>query len=1248
MKAKNSQKLEKRTPERLSFRYNLTQKLGEGGMGEVWRGWDLWDKKPVALKLLKETKHLEKFKKEFLFLKRLNHPGLVEPFDFNYTREKIPYFTMELVEGIDLSQKHLKKNLKEFYRITIKIAEILEYLHSQGIVHGDLKPENFKLTDDILGVRLLDLGLAEKVRSSGGEKPKGTLCYMAPEILRKQDVDHRADLYSLGIIFYEILTGRLPFEAEDPVHLITLHLERQALPPRDLNDSIPTGLSDLILCLLEKIPEKRIGSARKLKEKLLDLSAKKKSYKEQLLPLFYSSPGEMIGRGKDFSMIKKALKSSVKTKGCVFLLEGELGVGKSTFLKELKLFSQLEGILFLDTRCFENETSPHQPIKEVLVKILPYFENLCPSLLKEHGEELGFVLPGIAKHKTKMVNQNLASSYFKRIAELLIKGSQVTPFAICFDDLHWADEGSLKILDNLMEGIDRGKISLCGSFHRGSLERNANLKMLINKFSGDGKFNLLKLGSLSIREIKSLIRLCFHQKEPPIELVDYVYKSASGNPFFSLEVLKLLLQNKVVFFQQNRFRMDQKGLESFQVPENVEKVWMSNIARLDERTAMLLNLASLLRRGFDLGTIEFLTGFSEGEISEILFFLLKEEFIRQVEKNAGESLWYEFSSPSLKEILYRKISISERKRLHQRVGEYLEKKKGEKEDLAYHFTRAERHQKAYPYSLLCAQDFSNQFAYKQTLYHLKNAIEFSSKFPSGKERSEKQLETLMVRADFWKKTGELNSALGDYQSILDLVQNFPNEKVEAKAFRELGEIYRIKHDYKNGLVSLQRALKVYQKIKDDGGVAKTLNNMANIHWGNAQHETALQTHHQVLEIHSSLGNKNAMALSLNNIGAIYFTLHQYQKALEYFNQALTLQKQMGDQMEVARGLNNLAAVSIHLGNYEKAIRYLLESLELNRKMGNKKEVCFNLENLADVFLRKGEYKRSLKYCQKGLKLSKEIDFTQRSGQILKFMGKDHLRLGEYSKAKKSLEKAYQVAAKIDDKGLKAEILLGQAELFLILNQIKKAEKNLALVKEIIEDIKDERTFIKFSQLEGLIKIKNNEEENGLKCLEQGFKIAEKLSAKEEILQLSLDIWEVYLDLGEVEKTQKFQEISERSLKEIESDAYQPKYFFSLARKNWSEDFGDKAKSFLLRAIAEAEKLEELELLWRLHHLLARWYMELNEYEKAYKELERAGRILKKLSENIKDPELKESHLKDEKKVELLSDVKSIAQMLVGK
>ncbi|GAG11096.1 unnamed protein product, partial [marine sediment metagenome] len=227
-------------------RYEILKKIGEGGSGEVYKVFDLWEQKELALKLLLDRSVLRKFQDEFQLMTGLQYPGLVQAFDFGYTEDERAYFTMELVEGPDLYQINFKKDFKKLYQVALKLLVILDFIHSQGIVHCDLKPDNIRFTKDPFGLKLLDFGLAEKLGSSVKTKPKGTLAYAAPEVLRNGKKDERADFYSLGIVLYELMTGNLPFWEDDPLKLISCHAEKKPAPPSELNPSIPEKLNDLV------------------------------------------------------------------------------------------------------------------------------------------------------------------------------------------------------------------------------------------------------------------------------------------------------------------------------------------------------------------------------------------------------------------------------------------------------------------------------------------------------------------------------------------------------------------------------------------------------------------------------------------------------------------------------------------------------------------------------------------------------------------------------------------------------------------------------------------------------------------------------------------------------------------------------------------------------------------------------------------------------------------------------------------
>jgi serine/threonine-protein kinase len=243
--------------EKLRFpfqRYKILKKIGEGGWGEVYKAYDLWEEKELALKLLLDSAALRKFQGEFQLMTQLEYPGLVQAFDFGYTEDKRAYFTMELVEGPDLYQINFKEDLKKLYQVALKLLVILDFIHSQGIVHCDLKPDNIRLTKDPFGLKLLDFGLAEKLGSFAKTKPQGTLAYIAPEVLRNGKKDERADFYSMGIMLYELITGSLPFSEDDPIKLISSHVEKKPVSPSELNPSIPEKLNDLVLLSGKKIP----------------------------------------------------------------------------------------------------------------------------------------------------------------------------------------------------------------------------------------------------------------------------------------------------------------------------------------------------------------------------------------------------------------------------------------------------------------------------------------------------------------------------------------------------------------------------------------------------------------------------------------------------------------------------------------------------------------------------------------------------------------------------------------------------------------------------------------------------------------------------------------------------------------------------------------------------------------------------------------------------------------------------------
>jgi serine/threonine protein kinase len=263
--------------------YVLGEKLGEGGMGVVYKGSHACSERPVAIKLLPAQRasreNIQRFEREARLGRRLSHPNTIEVYDLGRTREGLPYFAMELVDGLDLQTLVEREGPLAPARVAhllCQLAGALDEVHSAGLIHGDVKPANAMLCRGDR-VKMLDFGLSRPVDESiaddegdGYAAIAGTPLYLAPEaITAPENVDARSDLYALGALGYFVLTGVPPFSGRTLVEVCSQHVHSQPLPPsRRLGVSVPAQLEALLLECLDKAPERRPRSAAALQARL--------------------------------------------------------------------------------------------------------------------------------------------------------------------------------------------------------------------------------------------------------------------------------------------------------------------------------------------------------------------------------------------------------------------------------------------------------------------------------------------------------------------------------------------------------------------------------------------------------------------------------------------------------------------------------------------------------------------------------------------------------------------------------------------------------------------------------------------------------------------------------------------------------------------------------------------------------------------------------------------------------------------
>lgn len=258
---------------KLDGRYEITELIGVGGMADVYKAVDVMENRVVAVKILKDEfsqneEFLRRFRNESKAIAVLSHPNIVKIYDVGFTDE-IQFIVMEYIDGITLKEFIEQQGVlrwKDALHFVTQILRALQHAHDKGIVHRDIKPQNIMLFADGT-IKVMDFGIARFSRVDGktiSDKTIGSVHYISPEQARGDMTDERSDIYSVGVMLYEMLTGRKPFDGENPVAIALKHMQENAVPPSEIMPSIPEALEEIVIHAMEKNPARRYQSAAEM------------------------------------------------------------------------------------------------------------------------------------------------------------------------------------------------------------------------------------------------------------------------------------------------------------------------------------------------------------------------------------------------------------------------------------------------------------------------------------------------------------------------------------------------------------------------------------------------------------------------------------------------------------------------------------------------------------------------------------------------------------------------------------------------------------------------------------------------------------------------------------------------------------------------------------------------------------------------------------------------------------------------
>ncbi|HEV8625961.1 MAG TPA: protein kinase [Acidimicrobiia bacterium] len=738
-------------------RYQVRRFLGEGGRKRVYLAYDTALDREVAVATVKvddlDEGGLLRVRREAQAMGRLgDHPHIVTIHDIG-EEDGRPFIVSQYMPGGGLDERLREAEghrlpVPEAIRIADEVCSALEHAHPRGIVHRDLKPANVWLTED--GSALLgDFGLAvaaELPRLTTEGMMVGTVAYMPPEQALGREVDARADLYSLGGLLYELLTGRPPFVGNDAVAVISQHLNTPPMAPWWHNPEIPRPLGALVLELLSKSPEDRPATAAVVRRRLSEAAAAGTADSPALAVATGDTRSErlhhsrFVGRTKELAVLKDALEAAIEGRGgLVMVAAKEPGVGRTRLAEEIAVYFRLRDGQVLTGHCHETESAlPYLPFVEAIRSYVAT-ESL-EALRQELGEGASDVARLVSEIRQRLPDlpsvphpegEEERYRLFESVSSFLVNAAQAHSILLVLDDLHWADAPSLRLLSHLARRLKDSRLLVVGTYYDVALHRRHPLSEALAELRRETPLEQVALGPLSFEETVQLIEGMAEQSIGHAEraVVGALHRATEGNPLFVEEIMRHLLTTGGARWEEGRWVFDATVTEELTVPEGVRDLIAGRLSRLSPVTNELLTQAAALGRQFDAEVLSHMAGLEEDALLEAVEEALRAQLIVEVKTPHGEPV-YTFSQSVVRQTLYEGLSLLRRQRLHRRAADAIEAVHAR--NLGPHVAALAAHcrlggaadpEKTIGYSVRAGEAALAVFAYEEAAEHWEAALE---------------------------------------------------------------------------------------------------------------------------------------------------------------------------------------------------------------------------------------------------------------------------------------------------------------------------------------------------------------------------------------------------------------------------------------------------------------------------------------------------------------------------------------------
>jgi len=1040
--------------------YRLIRLIGEGGMGQVFEAAAPGGER-VAVKVLRGGASAGERERELFFREgrvglEMEHAGIVRVLELGEHEGRTPYLVMELLPGPTLKElaRSGPMGLGTVASLALPVLEALAYLHGRGVLHRDVKTGNIML--DAAGrPRLMDFGLtrfSDETSLTQTGLVFGSPHYMSPEQGMGEPLDARSDLFSLGVVLYELLAGRLPFRGDHPIGVVYAIINEEPSSLRRFRPELPEALDWILARALAKDRQRRYRRAEELTEDLSRLVAAPADADFASLGLRAGPPLRdpraglpLSGRARELV----ALKEWMLKPGAGFLfLSGEAGIGKTRLVREAhRALGARAPILLVGRTQPGREAFPYQPWLEALRPVLRERDiwdrrGLIDFLGPEDVASSGAAAILHAFFEGQSAEAPSREQLFEALRRFLSALGAEEPVLLWLEDFHRADHASLELLAFLAR-VPEGELPAClVSYRSEELDEDSLIGPLREQLDRENRAVSLGLDRLDLECVAEICEAGLPEARGRRDVAERLYRESRGNPFFLSELLENLRGRPELFIG-----VQDPADWDLPLPDRLADLVALRLNALDEDEREMLDLAAVEGEAFTADVLAAVMGERKLRVLRRLQVLQRKTRLIQAEERR-----FFFDHALVHRVLYESLGDGLRGEYHLMVAEHLAESVGDQPDqaaaLARHLIAAGERRRALPFLLEAGRHARRLYAHREAKRHLELAREEADLA----WLEDPVAEAAAIRRDVLRELGEQAATEGDYESSERLLSSARkmltpglDARLEAELRRLRGEsLYFAGRNEEaafefaaalsccsagarrqKALILRSRARLESRENRWDDALASCdqAHLLAEAHPGEAlaiRHTMGLiqlrrgelpaarQIFEEVNAEAPLLEDDSLHAASLANLGIVLWRMGNHDDALASLEEALALRRKTGYLSEIAKVLTNLSIARIQRGELDVARELLTEAQGMKHRIGEAEGLAHGENSLGNLENRAGRLPDSLDHYRRAAHLHFEAGNRAGAAVALHNLGEVLLDMGRLDEAEEPLGRSLAI------------------------------------------------------------------------------------------------------------------------------------------------------------------------------------------------------------------------------------------------